>query len=63
MNDDDYRETISSLFLGLSFFMIGCSLGATIGFHRDYCWRRELIKRNLAEYDIVTGEWRWKEGE
>lgn len=24
-------------------------------------WQRELIRRNLALYDPITGKWRWRE--
>jgi hypothetical protein len=28
--------------------------------HTESRWRTECIKRGVAEYDSVTGEWRWK---
>lgn len=45
--------------LGLS---AGYLLGALFNIlWSERSWRREAVRRGFAEYDSITGKWKWKE--
>ena len=55
------ESTVICAALAIAFVAIAFGSGFVFGVDgAGVKWRTECIKRGVAEYDSVTGEWRWK---
>lgn len=55
----DNKQAMSLFFLGNALGLIlGIAIGACIS---EWQYQAFAIEHNAAEYDSVTGEWRWKD--
>lgn len=62
-NSTGFKENIKFVLRQTAFYLFTCGvcygcfyLGA---YDANNKWRKELIKRDLAEYDSKTGEWKY----
>ena len=60
--DEDWKELIAELIvliiMVVMVFLVGGAIGAR-DTREDY--QKQAIEKGFAEYDSVTGEWKWKE--
>ena len=63
--DDDALGCVLVIVVVATIFFAGYTIGRIHGERAGYeqcqeTFRETLIKKDLAEYDSVTGEWKWK---
>lgn len=53
------KKTIKTLIFGLTILGINVSAFYIGSFATNMKWKKELIQRNVAEYNSKTGEWQY----
>lgn len=55
---NDWKELIAVAVLVILCFFVGVVAGAN---SEEDQYQKQAIEKGFAEYDSVTGEWKWKE--